>query len=79
MMNLFYRGYVIHEDIPCICYTIYGKCPERTELASRVSALESMHWIDKEIVRTQTRKLAEWPDQSRRIAPSSPGPQPAVL
>jgi len=24
-MNIFYRGYVIHEDIRAICYTIYGR------------------------------------------------------
>ena len=30
--NIFYRGYVIHEDVPTICYTIYDRRPERTEL-----------------------------------------------
>ena len=42
MMNLFYRGYQIHEDIPSICYTVLGCRPERAEVGSRSTALEAM-------------------------------------
>ena len=44
--NIFYRGYVIHEDIPAICYTIYDCRPDRVELSSVSSAREAMQWID---------------------------------
>ncbi|MFQ6026777.1 MAG: hypothetical protein ACE5Q6_04595 [Dehalococcoidia bacterium] len=44
--NIFYRGYVIHEDIPTICYTVFDCRPERIELTSVTSAMEAMQWID---------------------------------
>ena len=31
--NIFYRGYVIHEEIKAISYTIYGERPVRSEIA----------------------------------------------
>lgn len=45
-MNLFYRGYVIHQDIPSICYTIFGRRPVRVELAACGTSREAMHWVD---------------------------------
>lgn len=49
MMNLFYRGYVIHEDIRSICYTIYGAKPHRTELGSHRTTMEAMKWVDRDL------------------------------
>ena len=46
MLNLFYRGYVIHEDIRSICYTIYDRRPHREELAVAADSGEAMRWVD---------------------------------
>jgi len=54
MLNLFYRGYVIREDIRSICYTIYGTKPHRAELRSRSTALEAMKWVDRDLARMAT-------------------------
>ena len=51
MMNLYYRGYVIHQDIRSICYTIFDCRPHRTEMASRGTALEAMRWVDLDVAR----------------------------
>ena len=61
-MNIFYRGYVIHEDIRSICYTIYGRRPARREIYTRGTAREAMQWIDRE-VSWQTRVGPAWPGQ----------------
>ena len=47
-MNIFYRGYRIHEDIRAICYTIYGRRPDRQELEARGTAMEAMQWVDRD-------------------------------
>ena len=51
MMNLYYRGYVIHEDIRSICYTIFGSRPHRIELGTSGTAMEAMRWIDRHVAR----------------------------
>ncbi|PKB79904.1 MAG: hypothetical protein BZY88_10980 [SAR202 cluster bacterium Io17-Chloro-G9] len=48
-MNIFYRGYVIHEDIRSICYTIYGRRPARRELDAQCTAQEAMQWVDRDL------------------------------
>ena len=48
-MNLYYRGYVIHEDVPSICYTIYDRRPDRVELATVGTSREAMKWVDSRI------------------------------
>ena len=48
-MNIFYRGYVIHEDIRAICYTIYGRRPGRQELDARGTSTEAMQWVDRDL------------------------------
>ena len=48
-MNIFYRGYVIHEDVPKVCYTIYDRRPDRTELATVGTSREAMKWVDARI------------------------------
>ena len=49
MMNLFYRGYVIHQDIRSICYTIYDRRPHREELAIAAGSGEAMRWVDHRV------------------------------
>ncbi len=79
MMNLFYRGYVIHEDIPFICYTIYGAKPHRAELRSRGTALEAMRWVDRDLAQLATNSWLRR-DAARRDKSSPSGPaQPALL
>ena len=48
-MNIFYRGYVIHEDIRAISYTIYGRRPDRQELDAQGTAIEAMQWVDRDL------------------------------
>ena len=51
-MNIFYRGYVIHEDIRAICYTIYtiyGRRPGRQALDAQGTAMEAMQWVDRDL------------------------------
>ena len=48
-MNIFYRGYLIHEDIRAICYSIYGRRPDRQELEARGTAMEAMQWVDRDL------------------------------
>ena len=48
-MNIYYRGYVIHEDVPSICYTIYDRRPDRVELATAGTSREAMKWVDSRI------------------------------
>ena len=55
MTNLYYRGYLIEEEIRSICYTIFGRRPDRKEMTSRGSALEAMQWVDRDV----TRKWAD--------------------
>ncbi len=60
MMNLYYRGYVIHEDIRSICYTTYGCRPHRIEMGSSGTAKEAMRLVDRDIAR---RATARWIDR----------------
>ena len=48
-MNVYYRGFVIHEDVPKICYTIYDRRPDRVELATVGTSREAMKWVDSRI------------------------------
>ena len=48
-MNIFYRGYMIHQDIRAICYTIYGRRPDRQELGAQGTAIEAMQWVDRDV------------------------------
>ncbi len=48
-VNIYYRGYVIHEDVPKICYTIYDRRPARLELATVGASREAMRWVDSRI------------------------------
>ncbi|MCH7605814.1 MAG: hypothetical protein IH962_01550 [Chloroflexi bacterium] len=48
-MTLYYRGYIIHQDIRSICYTVYGRRPQRTELMACDTPLKAMHWVDRHV------------------------------
>ena len=64
IMNIYYRGYVIHEEIRSISYSVYGRRPERTELTAKSTSREAMKWIDYDVRRdgilasTRTPELA---------------------
>lgn len=72
-MNIYYRGYMIHEDIRRIHYTIYGVRPDRREMVSLGDSREAMQWVDQHIASTQREQNpAEWPALFRS------GPVPGV-
>ena len=50
-MKIFYRGYVIDEEIRSISYSVYGQRPERSELTVKSTSREAMKWIDGEVRR----------------------------
>ena len=50
-MKIFYRGYVIDEEIPSISYAVYGRRPERSELTAKSTTREAMEWIDENVRR----------------------------
>ena len=60
MMNLYYRGYMIHEDIRSICYTVFGCRPDRIELGNSVTAKEAMRSVDRHVGR---RAAEQWLDR----------------
>ena len=61
MVNLYYRGYVIHEEIRTICYIVFGRRPHRLELASSGTAKEAMRWVDGRVAR---RAAAQWVERN---------------
>jgi tRNA A37 N6-isopentenylltransferase MiaA len=56
-MNIFYRGYLIHEEIKQICYAIYGTNPERNEMHNCIGFTEAMRWIDEQINLNKFKRL----------------------
>lgn len=50
-MRIYYRGYVINEEIRSISYSVYGQRPERPELTARSTSREAMEWIDSNVKR----------------------------
>ena len=57
-MKIFYRGYVIEEEIRSISYSVYGRRPERPELTAKGSSREAMKWIDGNVNREATLETA---------------------
>ena len=53
-MKIFYRGYLIDEEIRSISYSVYGRRPERHELTARSTSREAMEWIDGNVKREAT-------------------------
>ena len=60
-MNIYYRGYLIHEDIRSIYYTVYGVRPGRAELTSAGNSREAMEWIDRQIAEQEPQSPIIWP------------------
>jgi hypothetical protein len=79
MMNLYYRCYVIHEDIPSICYTIVGRRPHRSELNQSSSLMEAMHWVDQEVANQAAAEWVERDSTRQRHTGHSRLSQPAML
>ena len=63
-MNIFYRGYLIHEEIRAICCTVFGRRPVRRELASCDSTMAAMRWVDRQVATGE----AAIPESSRQVA-----------
>ncbi|MCH8987272.1 MAG: hypothetical protein IIA92_00505 [Chloroflexi bacterium] len=53
-MRIYYRGYVIDEEIPSIVYSVYGRRPERPELTAKSTSRQAMEWIDEDVKREAT-------------------------
>jgi hypothetical protein len=50
-MRIYYRGYVIDEEIPSISYSVYGRRPKRPELTAKSTTRQAMEWIDGDVKR----------------------------
>ena len=50
-MRIYYRGYVIDEEIPSIVYSVHGRRPERQELTAKGTSRQAMEWIDGDVKR----------------------------
>ncbi len=50
-MRIYYRGYVIDEEIRSISYSVYGQRPKRSELIAKSTSREAMEWIDDNVKR----------------------------
>ena len=61
-MNIYYRGYVIHEDIKSVYYTIYGMRPDRQEIDRAGTSRQAMERIDRLIAKQGTPSLVVWPN-----------------
>lgn len=46
-----YRGYLIHGEVPSICYVIYGRngFGQLTELGATRNFPDAMRWVDKHL------------------------------
>ena len=49
--RIYYRGYLIHAEIPSICYVIYGRnsLQQLTELGTVRSFMDAMPWVDRHL------------------------------
>ncbi len=59
--KIYYRGYLINEDIRAVCYTVYGVRPGRREMASVGSSRQAMEWIDRDVAGRSSASLMVWP------------------
>jgi hypothetical protein len=59
--NLYYRGYLIHEDIRSLHYTIYGTRPERRQVAGAATSRQAMEWVDGRVAQQGPPSLMVWP------------------
>ena len=49
--RIYYRGYLVHAEIPSICYVIYGRnsLHQLTELGTVRSFMNAMRWVDRHL------------------------------
>jgi hypothetical protein len=49
--RIYYRGYLIHAEIPGICYVVYGRnsLGQLAELGTVRSFTDAMQWVDRHI------------------------------
>ena len=61
-----YRGYLIHGEVPSICYVIYGRngYGQLTELGATRSFPDAMSWVDKHVANMAGMIPAGMPDGS---------------
>lgn len=59
-MKIYYRGYVIDEEIRSISYAVYGPRPVRVEVSAQPDARAAMQWIDQDVTRQSVRGQ-NWP------------------
>ena len=59
-----YRGYLIHGEVPSICYVIYGRngFGQLTELGATRSFPDAMSWVDKHVTNMEGMIPAGMPD-----------------
>ena len=62
-MNIFYRGYLIHEEIRAIYCTIFGRRPDRREMSACENTMSAMQWVDRQIA-TIAAAVSEPPKQA---------------
>ncbi len=49
--RIYYRGYLVHAEIPSICYVIYWRnsLHQLTELGTVRSFMDAMRWVDRHL------------------------------
>ena len=77
MNNMYYRGFVIHEEIRSICYTVFGRRPQRAEMGSRGTALEAMWMVDRHVAVSPAEPVH--PQDKGSIDQAARSRQPALL
>ncbi len=69
-MRIYYRGYVIDEEIRSISYSVFGRRPERLELTAKSTTRQAMEWIDGDVKRKAI------PGATQTVQPAPPLPTP---
>ncbi len=65
-MRIYYRGYVIDEEIPSISYSVYGRRPKRLELTAKSTSRQAMEWIDGDVKREAILRMTRTPQPAAR-------------
>lgn len=71
--RIYYRGYLIHAEIPGICYVIYGRNSFRQlfELGTVRGFTDAMHWVDQHM-----REMSQWKTMAPEGLPMDSGSAP---
>lgn len=59
-MRIYYRGYLIDEQIRSINYSVYGQRPNRLEVAATTTSREAMQWIDRDVKRSDILRATKF-------------------